>query len=738
MSGGAAKGLAHIGVLKALEEHDIPVDYVVGTSMGGIVGAFYAAGYAPEEIDNLVTKPYFQQWLKGVLSEKYDYFFSKRDLDPSFITLNLAIDSAFSTSLNTNLASDLAINFVFAEMLAQASQAANYNFDNLMVPFRCMAADVFTQKEEILKGGFLNEAARTTMTVPFFYRPIQLNKKYLFDGGIYNNFPVDVAQNEFNPEVVIGVNVSTTKFEEYPYQEDYKILSESFAFLFLDKSDPSKVNDNGIYIQPDLGNNSSLDFQNARAIIDSGYVKTITQIEEIKNKIKRRTSKQEITAKRANFVNKFKPFEFESIRLKGFKPNQRRYVRNLFHRNKGKLGLEDIKLGYFKLVSESYFKDIFPNIIYNEASGKFDFEILAKQSQNFKVDFGGAIASRSISQIYLGFQYNFLKSFLHSYSLNFYTGRFYQSIKAKPRFNFPSQKLFYIEPEFTINTWDFIDAQDLVFGEDPRAILNQTDRKYGLNIGIAAGNRGKLLIQGAYISNTDKFSNNQELISSDTLDILNLNGSRFAVSFERNTLNRKQYADHGDLLNLSINYFNLEENYDPGNTSLIEGFTGRKREWFRFNFTAEKYFKLGAFNLGIYLESVLSNQPFFGNYTATVVNAPAFFPLQDSKSIFLRNFRAFNYGVGGIKNVININRLIDLRIEAYAYKPIREIVETETQSATLEEELTKFYFTGAVTGVYHSPLGPIGLSLNYYDDAQKKFGALLHLGYLIYNKRSME
>ncbi len=738
MSGGAAKGLAHIGVLKALEENQIPVDYVVGTSMGGIIGAFYAAGYAPEEIDRIVTKDYFQQWLKGVLSEKYEYFFSKRDLDPSFITLNLAVDSAFSTSLNTNLASDLAINFVFAEMLAQASQAAAYDFDQLMVPFRCIAADVFTQQEEILKAGFLNEAARTTMTVPFFYRPIRLNKKYLFDGGIYNNFPVDVAEKEFDPDVVIGVNVSTKKFDKYPYKKDDKILNESFAFLFLDKSDPTKVNDKGIYIEPDLGENSSLDFQNARAIIDSGYVKTIRQIEEIKAKIARRTSNEEITERRSQFTKKFKPLNFDRIRLKGFKPNQRRYVRNLFHRNKGKLGLEDIKLGYFKLVSESYFKDIFPNIVFNETSGKFDFEILAKKSQNFKVDFGGAIASRSISQIYLGFQYNFLKSFLHSYSLNFYTGRFYQSLKAKPRFNFPSQKLFYLEPEFTINTWNFIDAQDLVFGEDPRAILNQTDRKYGLNIGIAAGNRGKLLIQGAYISNTDKFSNNQELISSDTLDVLDVNGSRFAVSFQRNTLNRKQYPDHGGFLNLAINYFNLDEHYEPGNTSLLPGFSNRKREWFRFNFQAEKYFKLGAFNLGIYLESVLSNQPFFGNYTATVVNAPAFFPLQDSKSIFLRNFRAFNYGVGGVKNVININRLIDLRIEGYAYKPIREIVQTEAQTATFEEDLTKFYFTGAVTGVYHSPLGPIGLSLNYYDDTQKKFGALLHLGYLIYNKRSTE
>ena len=95
LSGGGAKGLAHIGAIKALEENNIPIDYVVGTSMGGIVGGMYAAGYSPVEVEEIVTQSYFQEWLKGVLGEKYEYFYSKRDVNPSVLSLDLSVDTAF-------------------------------------------------------------------------------------------------------------------------------------------------------------------------------------------------------------------------------------------------------------------------------------------------------------------------------------------------------------------------------------------------------------------------------------------------------------------------------------------------------------------------------------------------------------------------------------------------------------------------------------------------------------------
>src|SRR5688500_7591052 len=115
--------------------------------------------------------------------------------------------------------------------MAQASAISKNNFDSLFVPLRVVASDIFTQNEVVIKKGLLSDALRATQTVPFFYNPIRIDGKYLFDGGVYNNFPVDIAVKEFKPDVVIGVNVSSKIYEEYPYESDEKLISHSLLFL---------------------------------------------------------------------------------------------------------------------------------------------------------------------------------------------------------------------------------------------------------------------------------------------------------------------------------------------------------------------------------------------------------------------------------------------------------------------------------------------------------------------------
>ena len=126
----------------------------------------------------------------------------------------------------------MSINFALAELLAQSlAKGQLYDFDSLLIPFRAVAADIFTQQVVVLKQGGLHEALRATLSVPFFFRPLKLDNKYLFDGGIYNNFPVTVAREEFDPDVIIGVNVSTKVYEEYPYDQDRELIDESLLSL---------------------------------------------------------------------------------------------------------------------------------------------------------------------------------------------------------------------------------------------------------------------------------------------------------------------------------------------------------------------------------------------------------------------------------------------------------------------------------------------------------------------------
>src|SRR5258706_6683561 len=251
-SGGGAKGLAHVGVLKALEENEIPIDYVVGTSMGGIIAGCYAAGMSPAEIEEMMLSQDFLSWVNGRLEEGYNYYYNKNDDHPSFLKLNLSLDSTFNVLLNSSIANDLSLNFALAEKMAQPSAIAKNNFDSLFVPLRVIAADIFTQTEVVIKKEALGEALRATQTVPSFYNPIRIEGKYLFDGVGYKNFTLEVSEKEFKPDVIIGCNVSSKDYDEYPYGEDEQLISRSLLYMLLDKSDPGKVPATGGNIQRNL------------------------------------------------------------------------------------------------------------------------------------------------------------------------------------------------------------------------------------------------------------------------------------------------------------------------------------------------------------------------------------------------------------------------------------------------------------------------------------------------------
>ena len=740
LSGGAAKGLAHVGVLKALEENDIPVDYIVGTSMGGIVGGIYAAGVSPEQIEEIVTSEKFLRWVKGLPEEGYNYFYHKSNPDPGFLRLDLALDSTLNVQFNSSLASDVSLNFALTEQLAQASAISKNNFDSLFVPLRVVAADIFTQNEVILSKGLLSNALRATQTVPFFYNPIRVDGKYLFDGGVYNNFPVDVAKKEFNPDVIIGVNVSTKVFEEYPYDDDDDLISNSLIYMLLDKSDPRDIEPNGVYIQPNVSGYTSFNFERAKSLIDSGYVQTLRQIDEIKAKIGKRVSCDEVHVKRNNFSNKSYPFEFKEIVFKGFNEKQKKYINRVFGVNPNRprpLYRRDISKGYFELVSEDYFANVFPNILFDTVNNKFALHLSRRPQRNFLVDFGGVIATRDISNIYLGLNYYYFnKSLVHS-SVGFQTGSFYKSASAHVRIDNPFITKFYIEPHIAFNSWDYLKNEDL-FQDVSSTVLRRVNRQLAIDFGWPVSDRFKTVVTMEGFSNTDRYSNDGGFVSTDTLDRLQLKGMQTTVKLSANSLNRKQYPSSGSAISIAASYFDLQEDYESGNTSVRDLTTTEDHQWFRVRFSAEQYFSKGFYRPGYFIDAVFSNQPTFQNYLGTVINAPAFRPLQDSPTLLLENFRSFNYIGGGIRNIFALRNKLDLRLEGYVFKPFDYLSENDNQEAVENSDLSKVYLAASASLVHHTPIGPLSLSLNYYDDEQNQLGVLLHLGFLLYNKHTLE
>lgn len=739
LSGGAAKGIAHVGVLKALEDNGIPIDYVVGTSMGGIVAGCYAAGMSPQQIEEIMLSKEFLGWVNGRLEQGYNYYYNRPDDNASFLKINLSLDSTFNFNLNSSIANDLSLNFALAEVMAQPSAIARGNFDSLFVPLRVVASDVFTQSVVVLKSGSLSDALRATQTVPFFYSPIKVDNKYLFDGGVYNNFPVDVAQNEFKPDVVIGSNVSSKVYDEYPYGEDEKLVSKSLLYMLLDKSDPAKIPATGVYIQPNLKGVSSFDFAKVRAMIDSGYAQTMRQMEEIKRKLNPGSirSCEDVAEARNKFNNKSAVLQIEQIAFQGFNSRQQAYLNKFFRNGRRPLYFSDVKEGYFKLVSDDYFRNVYPSFLFDTKKNMFAFQLAKRPQNDFQIDFGGVISTRNISTMYLGMNYYYFDRALTHVMANFYAGNFYKSAQVKARLDFPGAGRFHIEPEGTFNNWDFLEGKDVILDNFPPTVLNRIDRKVGLSMGIPVGTGFKAQAYGYYVNNLDRYINGDVFVSTDTLDWLRLAGYRTGLSLSTNTLNRKQYASIGRRYTFSFDWFTLNETYTPGNTSIVGNELSEHRAWVRGKVSMEQYFKKGFYSSGYLLEAVISNQPFLSNFQGTIINASAFNPMQDSPTLLLERFRAFNYVAGGWRNVFSVRKNLDFRLEGYVFKPFERIREQDDQRPTLTTDISRFYFAGTAGLVLHSSVGPISLSVNYYDDKENQLGMLLHVGFLLFQRTSL-
>ena len=276
LSGGGAKGAAHIGVIKALEENNIPIDYITGTSIGAIIGSLYAMGYSPEEMLELMLSKEFAYWQTGTVEEQYTYYFKEPYPTPEFAHFSIDMSDSLqikASFLPQSLINPIQMNQAFMALFSQATAKAGWNFDNLFVPFRCVASDIYTKKPIIFKNGDLGDAVRASMTFPFFFQPIWKDSIPLFDGGIYDNFPVGPMKDAFHPDFIFGSTVSggNKKPSENPYNQ--------IETMIMQKTDYEVPEEDGMMIKFSFPTVSLLDFQKGKELMDIGYKRTLSMID---------------------------------------------------------------------------------------------------------------------------------------------------------------------------------------------------------------------------------------------------------------------------------------------------------------------------------------------------------------------------------------------------------------------------------------------------------------------------
>lgn len=221
LSGGGAKGVAHIGILKVLEEAGMPIDYIAGTSMGAIIGGLYAIGWTTSELDSLVRNQDWAALLSDKLSRNDQLLAEKEAKDTYLLSVPLSLTKKFSIPSGV-LAGQSVLNLLNEMTLGYHDD--DLNFDSLPIPFACVAYDMVKGQEVVFRSGNLPRAIRASMSIPGAFVPVSLDGMALVDGGIYNNFPVDVVR-EMGADIVIGVDLASEK----PVNEE---TLQSFGGLF--------------------------------------------------------------------------------------------------------------------------------------------------------------------------------------------------------------------------------------------------------------------------------------------------------------------------------------------------------------------------------------------------------------------------------------------------------------------------------------------------------------------------
>lgn len=738
LSGGGAKGMTHIGIIRALEENNIPIDYIAGTSMGAIVGSLYAMGYSPDDMEALLRSPDFKRWYSGQVEPQYEYYFKKGRPTPEFLNIRFAFrDSlrAKSLRLPTSMVNPIQMNLVFVELFARSTAACHGNFDDLFVPFRCIASDVYNKKPLVMRNGDLGDAVRASMSFPFVFKPIEIDSILAYDGGIYNNFPTDVMREDFHPDVIIGSVVAAN-----PSKPNENDLMSQIENMVMQKTDYSIPDSLGIVMTFKYDDVSLLDFDRLDELHDIGYNRTMSIMDSIKSRIHRRVNADNVRLRRMVYRSNLPQFRFRDIYIEGANAQQQAYIKKEFHDDPHEVfTYEDLKRGYFRLLADNMISEIIPHAVYDPQTDLYSLRLKVKMEDNFSVRIGGSVSTTSSNQIYLGVGYQNLNYYSKEVTIDGQIGKIYNNAQFMARFDLPTRVPTSYRLIGSISTFDYY-KKDKLFSRHDIPSFNSKDERFlklMVSLPFLANKRAEFSF-GIGKLEDNYFQSNVIDFEKDRSDqsVYRLLGG--AIGFYGSTLNARQYATKGYYEKLIAQIFTGKEKFIPGNSP--ETATWKERQsWLQISYMKEAYHTMSPkFTLGWMAEAVYSSKNFSENYTATMMQACDFSPTPHSELMYNEAFRANQYIAAGIKPIYVLNDMFQVRTEFYGFVPIFPIKKNSFNKAYYGKVFSRFEYLGELSVVCHLPFGAISAYVNHYSSPRKEWNVGITLGWQLFNYRFIE
>lgn len=637
LSGGGAKGFAHIGILKQLEKSGLQVDYIGGTSMGAIVGGLYASGYSADQIEKIVLDTDFLTLLQDKISRREKALFSKEHGEKYAITLPI---KEGSIGLPLGLSKGQNVLNYLTELLAPVDDIND--FSKLPIPFYCIATNIETGTEEILEKGSLPLALRASAAFPSLLNPVEINGKLLVDGGVVNNFPVDIMRKK-NLDLIIGVSVQGQLLKRDELSSIASLLMQIVNFQMYKKSDEQTRLVN-IFLQPDILEYSVISFDKKGEIIKKGIEKAKTYKVVFDSIAKLQLHKKKRPVLR---LSKEK-FLIDRVIIKG---NKNYTISNIL----GKLQLsegdsvsyKDISKKINTLTASKNFKRIDYHFEKSFQGKKLVLTVKEEKIQSY-LRFGLHYDLLYKSAVLLN--YNYKKLFLQNDELSIDLG-----IGDKIRYDFQYFVDNGLAPSYgfksrynTFNS-DFLFDNNLInirYADLSNAFYLQTtmDKKFAIGIGVEHKN--------IKVSSENILTNGQETI----FDFSNyLSGYSF---LKLDTYNKQMFPTEGFYADVGFKWFvwsdrnhrlsKLAQGSDPFRQfSQVKGTLGFATTFYKkltFQYTSQAGFTLGKkssqmfdFRLGGYNQNYINNfTPLYG-YDAGALNNQSFL-----RSEFNFRYKVFN------------------------------------------------------------------------------------------------
>lgn len=744
LSGGGAKGAAHIGVIKALEENNIPIDYITGTSIGAIIGSLYAMGYTPDEMLAMLLSEEFEYWQTGVVEDDYSYYFKKPDATPDFAHFTIDISDSLQVKTNffpQSLVNPIQMNQAFITLFAQATAKAIWNFDNLFVPFRCIGSDIYNKKAIVFRNGDLGDAVRASMSFPFVFKPIWKDNVPLYDGGIYDNFPVTTMKSDFNPDFILGSVVAgvNNKPSENPYNQ--------METMIMQKTEYDVADEDGMILKFTFPDVSLLDFMKAKDLMETGYKRTLSIIDSIKMRVPREVTREELSLKRKQYKESLPPLIFKNIYISGVTEAQRKYIEAQLHRDiNNEFSMEEFRRAYFKMLSYSKIKEIIPHAVYNRKEKYFDLYLDVTVKDEIKVSFGGNVSSHQANQLFLGMNYQSLARLAADYTANFHVGNSFSGVLFNARSYLKTRIPSYLNIQGAYSFKKYAESQSLFYEDVLPSFIQQKESYLKVKLGLPFLNQAKAEMGVAYGHLSDYyFQTSNILLPNSKFDNSNYDLFSASLRIERNSLDDKLYPIAGKQQYLMAQYINGSEKYNPATTSTATTSNNGNHDWLQIKGLLHQYHQFSShFNLGYTAEMVISSKNLYTNYTASILQAPAFTPTPHSEIVFNEAFRANQYVAVGLSPIFKLSKLVHFRTDLYCFAPMYEIKKEIISGSSYIDVpyygkfMRSFNFMGETSLVIRLPFVSISLYANSYSYPKQNFNVGINIGYLLFNPKMLD